>query len=402
MMGAVAAVLQLTVAVGAVIAGTLAIVIGVKDQTKRISCLRVYTQTVSLCIIFLGLFTGPFGLEQFPPLCNAPRDTLIGTSIIGLPFPDGLSVPTMACYYPSGRTMTCVLWQIQAYIFPFWNAGKGWGVNYVLSGLERLAITFGLLIVMSAVLGRFFCGWICPFGFYMDLITRARKVLKIRHRNLSEGLNDGLRQLRYVVIALILMLSFVFGAEAIVGTQLVSGTEYKGFVYQYFSAPFCQVCPMRPLCVLVEGALGSMNLQYVFSQTTGQFYELGYYVTAPNVLVLILVSIGAFALRRFWCRICPLGGLIALFNRFVPFKWASVVRLDKDEEKCTKCGICKRVCPPQVTEVYEEKDGDVTASGCILCFRCVEMCPYEDCLKIDVAGKTVFGSRNWLEAPKIR
>jgi ferredoxin-type protein NapH len=89
--------------------------------------------------------------------------------------------------------------------------------------------------------------------------------------------------------------------------------------------------------------------------------------------------------------------LIAFFNRFPPFKWISGVRLEKAEEKCTKCGICKRVCPTQVTEVYEEKGGDVTVSNCILCLRCVEMCPYEDCLKFKVAGKTVCKSRNWLE-----
>jgi polyferredoxin len=393
-------ILQATIVVGLIIAGILTIIIGVKDKTRKLSYLRVFIQAVSLIVIFLGLIIGPFGVIVFPPIGSAPRDALIGTNIVGVPFPDGLSVPTMACYYPSGRTMTCALWQIQSYFFPFWTAGKGWGVIYTISGLERLIIVFSIVIIMSVVLGRFFCGWICPFGFYMDLITRLRKTLKVRHWNLSEGLNDGLRQLRYVIILVIMLLSFVFGAEAIVGTELVAGTEYGGFVYQYFTAPFCQVCPMRPLCVLIEGAFGLMNLQYVFSQTAGVFYEVGYYVTSLNILVLVLVTIGAFALRRFWCRLCPLGGLIAVFNRFIPFKRASVIRLNKEEEKCTKCGICKRVCPPQVTEVYEEKGGDVTASGCILCFRCVEMCPYEDCLKIDAVGKSIYKSQNWLNPTK--
>jgi formate hydrogenlyase subunit 6/NADH:ubiquinone oxidoreductase subunit I len=67
------------------------------------------------------------------------------------------------------------------------------------------------------------------------------------------------------------------------------------------------------------------------------------------------------------------------------------------EEKCTKCGICKRVCPPQVTEVYDDKSGNVSTSMCVHCFRCVEMCPYEDCLKVNFAGKTILNSRNWLE-----
>jgi formate hydrogenlyase subunit 6/NADH:ubiquinone oxidoreductase subunit I len=87
-----------------------------------------------------------------------------------------------------------------------------------------------------------------------------------------------------------------------------------------------------------------------------------------------------------------------MFNRFPPFKRVSGVHLGKDEEKCTKCGACKRVCQTQVTEVFEEKGGDVTTSQCILCLRFVEMCPYEDTLKFKVAGKTAFGSRNWLDS----
>lgn len=389
-------ILKAVIAVGMLIAGILAILIGVKDKTRNISYLRVFIQIVSVPVIFLGLIIGPFGLPESQPIGNAPRDVLIGTNIFGVPFPDGLSVPTMACYYPSGRTVTCAIWQIQSYLFPFWTAGTGWGVNYTTTGLERLAIVFSLVIIMSIVLGRFFCGWICPFGLYMDAITYLRKSLKISYRKLPEKFNDGLRQLRYIIILLIILLSFVLGAEAITGIEIVSGTRPEEYIYKYFTAPFCAVCPMRPLCVLIEGALGFMSVQNIFSQTTGLFYEAGYYVTSLNMTVLILVTVGAFAFRRFWCRLCPLGGLIAVFNRFAPFKWVSVIRLNKVEEKCTKCGICKRVCPPQVIEVYEEKGGDVTASGCILCLRCVEMCPYEDCLKIEVAGKPVFKSRNWL------
>ena len=141
-----------------------------------------------------------------------------------------------------------------------------------------------------------------------------------------------------------------------------------------------------------------MNLNYALSRTTGLLLQTGWYFSSLNILILGIVTVGSFMVRRLWCRICPLGGLLALFNRFVPFKWASLLHLNKVEEKCTKCGICKRVCPPQVVTVYEEKGGDVTASDCILCFRCVEMCPYEDCLKIEVVGKPIYKSRNWLES----
>jgi NAD-dependent dihydropyrimidine dehydrogenase PreA subunit len=399
-MEAVAEILRATVSVRLVIAGILLILIVVKDRTRKISYLRVFVQIVSVFVIFLGLIVGPFGLTPGPLYYNSPRDVVIGTNIFGAPFPDGLSVPTMACYYPPGRTVTCVLWQIQAYIYPFWTTGaglrpslEGWGFNYITTGLERLAIAFGLIIVMAIILGRLLCGWICPFGLYMDLLIRLRSFLKIRHWELSERFNDGLRQLRYVIIAAILLLSFVLSSRAIIGAELISETQYG----QYLELPFCQACPVKPLCVLVAGAFGFVNVEFFFLGPPGQPYQLGWLISIVNVFFFILFTLGSFMVRRLWCRVCPLGGLIAVFNRFVPFKWASTVRLNKDEEKCTKCGICKRVCPTQVTEVYEEKGGDVTSSGCMMCLRCVEMCPYDDCLKVNVGGKAVFKSRNWLK-----
>jgi polyferredoxin len=117
-----------------------------------------------------------------------------------------------------------------------------------------------------------------------------------------------------------------------------------------------------------------------------------------NALIfLVLTIVGAFFFRRVWCRFCPTGSSVAIINRFKVFKWIPLLHLDKDKEKCTKCGICKRVCPVQVTEVYEQEGGKINTSMCMLCLRCVEMCPYEDCLKVKIGRKTIFNSRNWLK-----
>jgi ferredoxin-type protein NapH len=374
--------------------GVVAAVAGTKNKTRKISSFRLLVQIVFVFLLFFGVLIDhqniPVPAEQI-----APHEFLVGTSLRG-PMPDGLSIPVFGCWYPCGRTVTCPLWQLQTYIYPFWDAGRGWGVDYILPGLERIALVFGVVIVASVVLGRFWCGWICPFGLYTDLMTRLRKALRIRHRSFSAKFNQRFHQLSYVILAVMLVLSVIFASQAIAGTQLVSGTEKGGFIYQYLSAPFCQVCPMKPLCLLAQGSTGIIKWEWMTETTTGQFLQLGQYLTSLNVFVLILVTAAAFFFRRSWCRICPLGGLIALFNRFPPFKWISGVRLDKVEEKCTKCGMCKRVCPTQVTEVYEMKSGDVATSQCILCLRCVEMCPEEGCLQFKLAGKTAVKSRNWL------
>ena len=388
MLEIVAESLLIIIALALILAGSLGIVIWVRNNTRKLSTLRLFIQIVAVVLIFLGLIIGPFGEKQWEYLGTAPKDIAIGKEIFGRPYPDGLTVPTFSCYYASGRTATCVVWQLQSYLFPDFGTSS----VYATSGVERLAIAAGLLIVMSVIFGRFLCGWICPFGLYMDLLTRLRKALRIRHWTLSDRTNEALRQGRYLIIAAFLILSAILGMRAITGVELVSETELG----RYLEIPFCQVCPAKPLFVLVEGALGFMDVDYMMSQTIGDFALTGWYLTSINIIVLSVVTGGSFMIRRLWCRICPLGGLIAIFSRFGPFKKISLIKLTKVEEKCTKCGICKRVCPPQVTEVYDEKGGDVTVSSCILCFRCVEMCPYEDCLKVEVAGKPIYKSKNWL------
>ena len=375
--------------------GVVALYFGTRNKTRKISSLRLFVQIGLIFVIFFGIFIDHYGFP-IPAAQIAPHEIEIGTTVFGVGMPDGLPAPFFGCYYPCGRVETCALWQIQAYIYPFFNVGGGWGVHYDSAGLERLAVVFGVIIVAAVVLGRFFCGWVCPFGLYMDLMTRLRKALKIKRRTLSDRFNTRFHQLGYVILALLIVLSVVFGSQAIAGTQLIDGTQKGGEVYTYFSAPFCQVCPMKPLCVLAESTVGLMKPEWLVQNTTGQFYQLGQYITSTNLLVLALVTAAAFFVRRSWCRICPLGALIALFNRFPPFRWISGVRLNKVEEKCTKCGICKRVCPTQVNEVYTQKGGDVATSQCIYCLRCVEMCPSEDCLQFKFAGKTVCKSRNWL------
>ncbi len=389
--------LLVSIAGFSLMAGAVSAIAGTKNKTRKISSLRLLVQIGFIFLIFFGMFIDhqniPVPAEQI-----APHEVLIGTDILGISMPDGLPVPFFGCYYPCGRTTTCALWELQTYIYPFWDSGRGWGVDYLSSGVMRLGVVFGSVILLSVLLGKFFCGWICPFGLYMDLLSRLRKTFKIRYRSLSDKFNEKFHQLGYVILALIIILSVLFGMQAIAGAQVIPETEKGGFVYQYFSAPFCQVCPMKPLCVMLQTSVGLMRPEWLVESTTGDFYQLGFYLTSLNLVVLVIVTFAAFFVRRSWCRICPLGALIAFFSRFPPFKWISALRLDKVEEKCTKCGVCKRVCPTQVSEVYEKKSGDVTSSNCILCLRCVEMCPYEDALRLTVVRKPILRSRNWLES----
>jgi hypothetical protein len=155
----------------------LAVAVLRKDKTRKISSLRLFVQIAFVILIFIGIFINMPRLPLIPNSEIAQHEYLVGTDLVNGPLPDGLPIPAFACYYACGRTVICPLWQIQTYIYPFWNTGHGWAVNYDTSGLVRIALVFAAIIVAAVVLGRFFCGWIC----------RWRNHEKSQVKNVSES-----------------------------------------------------------------------------------------------------------------------------------------------------------------------------------------------------------------------
>jgi polyferredoxin len=262
-----------------------------------------------------------------------------------------------------------------------------------------------VILVLPLFLGRFFCGWLCPFALYMDAITLIRKTVKVRYRLLPDNLNKFLHNFRYVLLLFFLIMPFVM---VLLGPP--QSLDLATTLALRLGGPFeplrVVVGPLIPLIVPWEGplAISDVYFSYPYVQEVILYAQPVFSELFVNIIAWIFVAltvVGSFFIRRVWCRFCPTGSSIAVVNRFKGFKWAPLLHIDKDEEKCTKCGICKRVCPVQVTEVYEQKGGKITTSMCTLCTRCVEMCPYEDCLKVKFGGKTVFKSRNWLEPSTI-
>lgn len=180
-------------------------------------------------------------------------------------------------------------------------------------------VTLGILGLFGAGLGRLVCGWACPFGLFQDLVARL-PAPKFR-------LPQPLQWLKYaVLVGWVLILPYFLGVES-----------------PFF---FCRLCPV--------GTLES-GLPRLFQGQT--------LPAAPLAIFVGLTVLMAFTVRPFCVSLCPLGALLALFNRF------SFYRLAVREEDCTQCGICERVCPVGI-KIYEHAN----SAECIRCLDC-KHCP---------------------------
>ncbi len=108
-----------------------------------------------------------------------------------------------------------------------------------------------------------------------------------------------------------------------------------------------------------------------------------FWSVAAGVAVYYAASLGlALVLRdqRAFCKyLCPAGFMMRWTSR------PALLHISALAEACNECGVCTDVCPMDIPLAARAKNGGRMNDGyCILCQRCVEICPTG-------ALKTVFG-----------
>jgi ferredoxin len=175
------------------------------------------------------------------------------------------------------------------------------------------------LPALTVLLGRFFCGWVCPMGTVVELLDFLAS--PIRKRNPAalgkRGRGRALAAFPPAVALLAAVLLTVFSSPSLL--------------------PF-----FHPNVWIVQ----------IFS------------LSAAGLAFLGLLALFSLFGRRLWCiYLCPLGALYGILSRFSPLRLKIT--------SCSGCGKCNR-CPMMAAEHRERL---ILSHQCILCFDYEHDCP---------------------------
>lgn len=229
-----------------------------------------------------------------------------------------ICVPGLNCYSCPSAIGSCPIGAIQSVV----GSSKFKFSYYVV----------GFLILCAVFLGRVVCGFLCPFGWFQELLH------KVPSKKFSTKKIKKLTYLKYVILVV-----FVFILPITVVNEVGMGNPF-----------FCKyICPAG----ILEGAI---PLALVNS---GIRDSLGWLFTWKSCVLAGVVTLSVFFYRPFCKWLCPLGAFYGLFNKL------SIYTYNIDHNKCNACGACSKVCQMDV-EVYKTPNH----SECIRCGDCIKTC----------------------------
>ncbi|ACS79705.1 4Fe-4S binding protein [Maridesulfovibrio salexigens] len=192
---------------------------------------------------------------------------------------------------------------------------------------------FIAVLVMSLIMRKGFCGYLCPVGFIHNLLNKiGRKIGKTV--TVKGKIEFGMLIPKYIALAFFVITVFKMG-----------GRELQAFI----RSPYNFTAEAKMMLFFTDMS-----------------------ITAALVVGTIL-ALGIF-IPYFWCRfLCPYGALLGILAKVSP------IAIKREEDKCISCGKCNKACPGGI-EV--DRKQTINSPECVGCTQCINACPVDGCLNV--------------------
>lgn len=176
-----------------------------------------------------------------------------------------------------------------------------------------------LVLLITAVVGRVFCGWVCPVGGLLGILDNIKRCFPRYNVSLQRKAPACLAQLKYLWMLIVLVALFLGSSTLLIFT---------------------------PSAILSHEAVRL------------------YHEQIPWIFIAAFI-LGLIFFPRFWCvYVCPSGILMSAIASLRPVKIHAA-------DNCVNCGLCNCACPVQAIKGNKE-----TAGGeCLVCGSCWSVCP---------------------------